>query len=220
MPSRYCCAWMVTELTDPLSWPPATVTWTLVLGPGDTEGLCDQPGTLWRSPSGRTEWATGWPLDSCFAWTLEDDTVNLAGCGKKDLGGRAAMSELKARMGAWSVCRASRLSWWRGVEHTWQQLTPASWLPGGWSCSNRKVAYPGSCRGNTHTHTHKRGALTPHTQYAHTQLYVHVASQSRAYLTICCSERISCMLFTFSRRVSGRLAVWSPTALRDPHSLL
>lgn len=156
MPSRYCCAWMVTELRDPLICPPATVTWTLVLGPEVTEGLWDQPGTLSLSPKGRTEWAAVCPLDSCFAWTLEDDTVYLAGCGKKDVVGRAAMSELSVRMGAWSVCKASCLSWWRGVEHTWQQLTPASWLPGLWSCSNRKVAYPGSCRVNTH----KRGALT------------------------------------------------------------
>ena len=36
--------------------------------------------------------------------------VNLAGCGKRDVAGRAAMSELTVRMGAWSVCKASRLS--------------------------------------------------------------------------------------------------------------
>lgn len=132
---------------DPLSSPPATVTWTLAFGPGDTDGLCDQPGTLCRSPKGRTELRAGWPLDSCFAWALEDDTVNLAGCGKKEAAGRAATSELKARMGAWSVCRASCLSWWRDAEHTWQQVTPASWLADVWSCSKRKVAYPGSCGG-------------------------------------------------------------------------
>jgi len=142
---------MVTEPTDPLICPPATVTWTLVFGPEVTEGLCDQPGTLCRSPKGRTEWAAGCPLDSCLAWTLED-TVYLAGCGKKDLVGRAAMSELRVRVGAWSVCKASCFSWWRGVEHTWQQLT-ASWLPGLWSCSNRKDAYPGSCR----EHRHREG---------------------------------------------------------------
>lgn len=73
---------MVTELSDPLSCPPATVTWTLALDPEETEGLCDQPGTLCRSPSGRTELADGWPLDRCFVWTLEDDTVNLAGRGR------------------------------------------------------------------------------------------------------------------------------------------
>lgn len=91
---------MVTELRDPLSCPPATVTWTLVLGPEETEGLCDQPGTLCRSPKGRTECAVGWPLDSCFAWTLEDDMVSLAGCGIKDVVGMVVMSELMVRMGA------------------------------------------------------------------------------------------------------------------------
>lgn len=131
MPSRYCCAWMVTEFTVPVSCPPATVTWTLVLGPEETALLPgDQPGTLWRSPSGRTLWVIVWPLDSCFEWKLEDDRGTLEGCGRKDAAGRAAMSELRARTGAWSVCRASCLSWCRGVEHTWQQLTPASWLPG------------------------------------------------------------------------------------------
>lgn len=88
-------------------------------------------------------------MDVCFACAAEDDAAYLAGCGRKDAAGRAAISELRVRMGARSVCRASRLSWWKGVEHTWQQLTPASWLPGLWSCSNRKAAYPGSCRENT-----------------------------------------------------------------------
>lgn len=85
---------MVTVLRDPLICPPATVTWTLVLGPEETGGFCNQPGALCRSPRGRTEPADGWPLDSCFAWMLEDDTVNLVGCGKKDGAGSAAMSEL------------------------------------------------------------------------------------------------------------------------------
>lgn len=155
MPSRYCWAWMVTELRDPVTWPPATVTWTLVLGPEEAKVLCDQPVTLCRSP--RTPWVTVWPLDNCFAWTLEDDTATLEGCGKKDVVGRAAMSELNVRTGAWSICKASCLSWWRGVEHTWQQLTAASWPTGVWSCSNRKVAYPGSCSENTH----KKEILTP-----------------------------------------------------------
>ncbi len=199
MPSRYCCAWMVTVLRDPLSCPPATVTWTLVLDPEDTAGLCDQPGTLCRSPKGRTEWAAGWLLDSCFAWTLEDETVNLAGWGKKDVVGRAAMSELMVRMGAWSVCKASCLSWWRGVEHTWQQLTPASWLPGVWSCSNRKVAYPGSCR----VTAQRREALTPCT------------TSTNRTLSMDGLRRIP---LSFLLRVSSLLAVWSLTALWDPHS--
>lgn len=202
MPSRYCCAWMVTVLKDPLSCPPATVTWTLVFGPEDTEGLCDQPGTLCRSPKGSTEWAAGWILDSCFAWTPED-MVNLAGCGKRDVAGRAAMSELTVRMGAWSVCKASRLSWWRDVAHTWQQLTPASLLPGVWSCSNKKDAYPGSCGANGQ----KREGLT----------WLHAVDLEHISLSF---QRISCMLFTFSRRVSGLQPVWSRTALRDPHSLI
>lgn len=121
MPSRYCCACMVTVLRDPVICPPATVTWTLVLGPGEEEGLWDQPGTLCRSPKGRTERVLGWVFDSCFACTLEDDRVNLEGCGKKDVVGKAAMSELMVRTGVWRVCKASCLSWRRGVEHTWQQ---------------------------------------------------------------------------------------------------
>lgn len=155
MPSRYCCAWMVTELRVPVSCPPPTVTWTLVLGPEEAEELCDQPSPLRRSPTAMTVWVRGWALEVCFTWALEDEMVNLEGCGKKDVAGRAGMSELKGRTGAWSICRASCLSWWRGVEHTWQQLTPASWLPGAWSCSKRKAAYPGSCRET------KRSALIP-----------------------------------------------------------
>lgn len=144
IPSRYCCAWMVTVPSDPVSCPPATVTWTLVLDPEEAEGFWDQPGTLRRSRKGRMEWGAGWLFSSCLAWMLEDDTVNLEGCGKKDVAGTAATSELKVRTGEWSVCRASCLSWRRGVEHTWQQSS--SGFPGVWSCSNRKVAYPGSCR--------------------------------------------------------------------------
>lgn len=143
MPSRYCWAWMVTVLRDPVSCPSATVTWTLVFGPV-LAAFWDQLGTPWRPPTGRTEWGEGWLFESCFVWMLEDDTVNLEGCGIKDVLGKAAMLELKARTGAWSVCKASCLSWWRGVEQTWQH--PGSWFPGVWSCSNRKVAYPGSCR--------------------------------------------------------------------------
>ena len=41
MPSRYCWAWMVTELTVPVSCPPPTVTWTLVFGP-DGSGMTDE----------------------------------------------------------------------------------------------------------------------------------------------------------------------------------
>lgn len=111
MPSRYCCAWIVTVLRDPVSCPPATVTWTLVLGPEEAEELWDQPGTLWRSPKGSTERVADWLFDSCFPWMLEDDMVTLEGCGIKDVVGRAAMSELKVTTGAWSVCKASCLSW-------------------------------------------------------------------------------------------------------------
>lgn len=145
-PSRYCCAWMVTELKDPVSCPPANITWTLAWGPEGAEVLCDQPGTLCRSTMGKTLWVMVWPLDSCLAWTLGDDTVVLEGCGKKDAVARAALSELNMRMGEWSICKASCLSWWTGVEHTGQQLTPASWPPDVWSCSNKNVAYSGSCK--------------------------------------------------------------------------
>ena len=128
MPSRYCCACMVTVLRDPVSCPPAIVTWTLVLGPERAEGLWDHPGTLCRSPKGRTELVADWLFDSCLAATLEDSRAILEGCGKKDVLGSAAVSELKVRTGALSVCKASCLSWWKGVEHTWQQ--PGSWSPG------------------------------------------------------------------------------------------
>lgn len=150
MPSRYCWAWIVTVLRDPGSCPPATVTWTLVFGPEVLAAFWDQLGTPWRSPTGRTEWGEGWLFETCFVWMLEDDTVNLEGCGIKDVLGKAAMLELKAKTGAWSVCKASCLSWWRGVEQTWQH--PGSWFPGVWSCSNRKVAYPGSCREKQEMH--------------------------------------------------------------------
>lgn len=112
MPSRYCCAWMVTELRDPVSCPPATVTWTLVFDPEETAGLCDQPGTLCLSPRGSKEEPAGWPLDSCLdVWMLEEDMVYLDGCGRKDVVDRVAMSELKVSTGVWRVWRASCLSW-------------------------------------------------------------------------------------------------------------
>lgn len=187
---------MVTEPIDPLICPPATVTWTLVFGPEDAEGPCDQPGILCRSPKGRTELLDGWPLDSCLAWTLEDDRVNPAGCGKNDVVGRAAISELKARMGAWSACKASCLSWWRGVEHTWQQLTVASWLGGIWSCSNRKVAYSGSCGVNTQ----RREVLI---QYIQTQLCAGLKLIFKHVAHVVLSNRIP----IFSRLLSGQLEV-------------
>lgn len=149
IPSRYCCAWMVTVLRDPVSCPPATVTCTLVLDPEEAEGLWAQPGTLCRSPKGRIERFVGWPFTNCLAWTLADEPVILEGCCWVDGVGNAAMSEPKARTGEWSACKASFLSWWRGVEHTWQQS--GSWFPGVWSWSKRKVAYPGSCRERNYT---------------------------------------------------------------------
>jgi len=121
MPSRYCCVWMVTVPRDPVSCPPATVTWTLVFGPEEAAGLWDQPGTLCRSPRDRAERVAVWLFDNCLAWTLEGNTGSLEGCGKKDVVGKAAMSELIVRTGARSVCKASCLSWCRGVKHTWQQ---------------------------------------------------------------------------------------------------
>lgn len=148
-PSRYCCAWMVTVLRDPPTCPPATVTWTLALGMEETWVLCNQPGALLRSTRGSAEPAGGWPLESCLAWRPEDNAVNLVGCGRKEVAaavGGAAMSGPKVRTGAWSARSASCLSWFSGVEHTWQPLPPASWLAGVWSCSKRKAAYPGSCR--------------------------------------------------------------------------
>lgn len=148
-PSRYCCAWMVTVLRDPPTCPPATVTWTLALGTEETWVLCSQPGALLRSTRGSEEPAGGWPLESCLAWRPEDNAVNRVGCGRKEgvaaVGG-AAMSGPKVRTGVCSVRSASCLSWFSGVEQTWQLLPPASWFAGVRSCSKRKAAYPGSCR--------------------------------------------------------------------------
>lgn len=110
------------------------------------------------------------------------------------------MSELMVRMGAWSACKASCLSCWSGVEHTWQQLTLASWLAGVWSCSNRKVAYPGSCGVNTE----KTEALAP--------CAVH------PYKFI--SNTISQPVLVKEFPGCGLLAVWSLTALWDPHCII
>lgn len=141
---------MVTVPRDPPTCPPAIVTWTLALGMEETWVLCNQPGALFRSTRGSAEPAGGWPLESCLEWTAGDNAVNLVGCGRKEVAaavGSAAMPGLNARTGACIACRASCLSWFSGVEHTWQLLPPDSGLAGVWSCSKRKAAYPGSCRG-------------------------------------------------------------------------
>lgn len=138
---------MVTVPRDPPSCPPATVTWTLVLDAEETAVLCGTPSALCLSPRGSRELTGGGTLGS--ALTPEEESANLAGCGKQDAVDTAAMSELKVRVGvgvrAWSPCKASCLSCWSGVEQTWQLLMPAWGLAGLRSCSNRKVAYPGSC---------------------------------------------------------------------------
>lgn len=205
MPSRYCWAWMVTELSDPVSCAPATVTWTLALDPTEDEGPGDQPGTLCRSPKGTREGPIAWLLDSC----LEVDTVILEGCGRKDAVDRAAMSELKFSTGACSVWRASCLSWWRGVEHTWQLLTLPLLLPEDWSCSNRNAAYPGSCRVNTQD----TEALITYTicPYSTSQAY---------YQPICFFQRISLMLLTFFMHASGLQACVVPDCPLWPLLLL
>lgn len=96
---------MVTEPRDPLSCPPATVTWTLVLDAEAIVVLCGTPGAPCLPPSGSRALTDGGPLGSGLM--PEDDRANLPGCAKQDVVDEAGMSELKVSMGAWSPCKAS-----------------------------------------------------------------------------------------------------------------
>lgn len=150
MPSKYCWAWMVTELMAPVRGLPPMVTCTLGFSvPALGDGLWDQPSSRCRSPTGRTLCA-GWGILDLVG--LEDRlttlwVISLVGCPGKVLGGRDGM--LETGYSSWRVWIACCFSCCAGVPHTWHLVPscpPFSGQSGTCSWSMIKEANPGSYR--------------------------------------------------------------------------
>lgn len=144
MPSRYCWAWMVTELSAPLRAPPPTVTWTLGLE------LDAQLKPLRCSATGTMLWA-GWGILDVGGLEERVSTpcvVTLVGCPGKVLEGRVGTVDNSVpQHRSWRACKACCLNCCMGVAQT-GHLVPSCppWTGQSGSCSwsKRKAAKPGS----------------------------------------------------------------------------
>lgn len=144
MPSRYCWAWMVTELRAPLRVPLPTVTWTLGLAPGaHPRPLCCSATCIILY--------SGWGILDIGALDESLRTlwvVTLVGCPVKILEGRAGKrGKFVAGHWSWRACRACSLNCCTEVEHTWHlapSCSPCIDQSGTCNWSKRNVAKPGS----------------------------------------------------------------------------
>lgn len=148
MPSRYCWAWMVTELSVPLRAPPPTVTCTfgLVLDAQPRPLRCSITGTM------LCMLCAGWGIldaegleesvSTPWVVTPVDSALNILDASAGTTGKSAPVHR------SWRACRACCLNCCMGVAQT-GHFAP-SWPPctgqsGICSWSKRKVAKPGSC---------------------------------------------------------------------------